>query len=282
MLPVVPVTFIVLIILLVYNIKLFMILSSIIVCITIYWYINSLKPYQPNKGLKFDLPPTNIYPFKHKWLNQKTFQFIDTTEEVKTCNDPVIHYIDEIPPNIKSDTPTIIMFHGNPTWSFLYRKLIIYLSKYYRCICIDYPGFGLSTAFSNYKFRPIDHALIITKLIKKLNVNNVITIHQDWGGPIGLKFCCDKEIINNKTVIGFIIGNTWAWPLKNRWQVKIFSLIWGGFLGFSLGYGFNFVINNFFKVCLPYIIIILHILNVSINIVGFFQKIKNEYIKMVY
>jgi haloalkane dehalogenase len=51
-----------------------------------------------------------------------------------------IHYLDE------GSGPTLLMLHGNPTWSFLYRRLIAGLSDRFRCVALDYPGFGLSRA----------------------------------------------------------------------------------------------------------------------------------------
>jgi haloalkane dehalogenase len=65
------------------------------------------------------------YPFESHW------QEIDST---------VVHYLDE------GEGPTLLMLHGNPTWSFLYRRMVPYLSDRFRCIAIDYPGFGLSRA----------------------------------------------------------------------------------------------------------------------------------------
>ena len=51
-----------------------------------------------------------------------------------------VHYVDE------GKGPTILMLHGNPSWSFLYRKIILALRNSYRCIALDYPGFGLTEA----------------------------------------------------------------------------------------------------------------------------------------
>ncbi len=52
-----------------------------------------------------------------------------------------IHYIDE------GEGPVLLMLHGNPTWSFLYRKMIAALESNFRCIAPDLPGFGLSSTY---------------------------------------------------------------------------------------------------------------------------------------
>jgi haloalkane dehalogenase len=50
--------------------------------------------------------------------------------------------------------PPLILLHGNPTWSFLYRDVIAGLRDRYRCVAIDYPGFGLSHAAPGYGYTP--------------------------------------------------------------------------------------------------------------------------------
>jgi len=50
------------------------------------------------------------------------------------------------------------MCHGNPTWSFLYRHVIKALRERFRCIAVDYPGFGLSVRPAGYGYTPAEHA----------------------------------------------------------------------------------------------------------------------------
>ena len=77
-------------------------------------------------GKKVDIAPfKELYPFKSNWL---------------TINGLKYHYLDEGPKN----APTLIMVHGNPTWSFYYRNLITEFSDRYRVIVPDHIGCGLS------------------------------------------------------------------------------------------------------------------------------------------
>ena len=66
-----------------------------------------------------------------------------------------VHYVDE------GDGPPLLLLHGNPTWSFLYRDVIRGLRDRFRCIALDYPGFGLSQAPPGYGFTPAEHARVV-------------------------------------------------------------------------------------------------------------------------
>jgi haloalkane dehalogenase len=57
-----------------------------------------------------------------------------------------VHYVDE------GAGPPLLLLHGNPTWSFLYREIIKGLRDSYRCIAPDHPGFGLSRAAAGHRY----------------------------------------------------------------------------------------------------------------------------------
>lgn len=147
-----------------------------------------------------------------------------------------IHYIDE------GKGPVILMLHGNPTWSFLYRKMIAELKDDFRVIAPDYPGFGLSPTPADYDFLPSTQSAIIEEFIEHLNLKDIILVMQDWGGPIGLNIAVKKP----ELIKGMVIGNTWAWPLKRIGQ-KIFSLVMGGIIGRYMAKYFNGVWHVFMK-----------------------------------
>jgi len=111
-----------------------------------------------------------------------------------------IHYVDE------GSGPPILMVHGQPTWSYLYRKMIPpLLDAGYRCIAPDLMGFGLSdkpTDESVYTLRR--HVELITGLIGKLQLKGITTVGQDWGGPISLRYAID----NQDNVRALVILNT--------------------------------------------------------------------------
>jgi len=131
-----------------------------------------------------------------------------------------IHYIDE------GTGPTILLLHGNPTWSFLYRDIITNLKDEFRLLAPDYPGFGLSHAAENYSFTAQEHARAISEFVQIMELDDFAIMMQDWGGPIGFHVALQ----NPKRVSRFIIGNTWAWPLQRTGQV-VFSKTMGGWIG---------------------------------------------------
>ncbi len=106
-------------------------------------------------------PDRRLFPFESRWFDGAG---------------PRIHYVDE-----GSGTP-VVMFHGNPTWSFLYRKVILLLRDRCRCIAMDYPGFGLSDRPEGYSYTVAEHAEVIGKLVDSLNLEGFIVMGQDWGG----------------------------------------------------------------------------------------------------
>lgn len=94
-----------------------------------------------------------------------------------------IHRVDE------GDGSPIVLFHGEPTWSFLYRKMIPPLvAAGHRCIAPDYPGFGRSDKPTDPDFYTYDrHVAIMRSLLEELDVRGATAVVQDWGGPIGLR-----------------------------------------------------------------------------------------------
>jgi pimeloyl-ACP methyl ester carboxylesterase len=106
------------------------------------------------------------YPFDH--------HFIETPMGA-------MHYIDE-----GSGDP-VLALHGNPSWSFLYRKFVKELSESNRVIAPDHIGFGLSDKPDREQDYTLEaHVTNIEHLLTKLDLKNVTLFVQDWGGPIGL------------------------------------------------------------------------------------------------
>ncbi len=161
------------------------------------------------------------YPFEDHWLE---------------TGGAGLHYVDE------GNGPCVLMLHGNPTWSFVYRKVIKGLAGQCRCIAPDYPGFGYSEHPPAYGYTPQEHAGRIAALINHLDLKRFILIVQDWGGPIGLSVAVDQP----DRIAGIVLCNTWCWrPTLN---LRIFSCIMGGPIGRHLILHHNF----FAKVLVPF------------------------------
>ncbi|MEO1087161.1 MAG: alpha/beta fold hydrolase, partial [Acidobacteriota bacterium] len=95
-----------------------------------------------------------------------------------------LHYVDEGP----RDGRPIVMVHGNPTWSYLYRRFIKAVTDAgYRAIAMDHLGFGRSDKPDRpelYRIPP--HGDRCEALLDALDLRDATVLVQDWGGPIGL------------------------------------------------------------------------------------------------
>jgi haloalkane dehalogenase len=99
-----------------------------------------------------------------------------------------LHYVDE------GEGPPVVCFHGEPTWAFLYRKLVPPLvAAGRRVVCPDYAGFGRSDKPTDRGWYSYDgHVELMTRLLEQLDVRDAITVVQDWGGPIGLRWAVEN------------------------------------------------------------------------------------------
>lgn len=166
------------------------------------------------------------------WLDERLFPFRSRLLELDGCR---VHYIDE-----GTGSP-LLLLHGNPTWSFLYRDIVKGLRNHFRCIALDYPGFGLSTAREGYGFTPVEHASIVERFLLALDLSDVTMMVQDWGGPIGLGVASQHR----ERFRALVIGNTWAWPANGDRHFVWFSKLLGGPLGGFAIRNFNAFVNLF-------------------------------------
>ena len=110
-----------------------------------------------------------------------------------------MHYVDE-----GSGTP-VLMLHGEPTWAFLYRKLIPAFAGVARALAPDYFGFGRSdkpTSSEDYSYD--FHYASIERFAAALDLREATVVVQDWGGPIGLRLAVDHP----ERVARLVILNT--------------------------------------------------------------------------
>ena len=143
-------------------------------------------------GLAGDFEGT--FPFEPRWLD---------------AGDVRLHYVDEGP----RDAPTLLFVHGNPTWSYLWRKPIAALSANgRRCVAFDHMGFGRSDKpphMARYTLRAhVDNALA---LIDELGLRDVTLVAHDWGGPIGFGAMLERR----DRLSAAVLLNTWAWELPS-------------------------------------------------------------------
>jgi haloalkane dehalogenase len=152
------------------------------------------------------------------WLDRELYPFGSHYFEAPQGR---LHYLDE------GSGPPIVMVHGNPTWSFLYRHLVRRFSRSFRCIAPDHLGFGLSDKPSDVSLHPKQHADNLDKLIDSLSLSDITMVVQDWGGPIGLSYAVARP----ENVSRLVIMNTWMWPVNHDPYYFAFSRLMGGPIG---------------------------------------------------
>ncbi len=141
-----------------------------------------------------------------RFANLPDFPFAPNYKEVLGYQ---AHYLDEGP----KSGPAVLLLHGQPSWSFLYRKMIPPLTKAgFRVIVPDLIGFGksdkpLQTADHNYQM----HIDTMTELVKQLDLKNAVFFGQDWGGLIGLRVVANEpdrfsSIVLSNTGLPFADG----------------------------------------------------------------------------
>ncbi len=110
-----------------------------------------------------------------------------------------LHYLDE------GEGEPVLCLHGEPTWSFLYRKMIPTLARSARVIAPDYLGFGRSDKPTDVGWYTFDrHCASIMRLVEELDLARLTVVVQDWGGPIGLRLAVEQQ----QRVARLVILNT--------------------------------------------------------------------------
>jgi haloalkane dehalogenase len=125
-----------------------------------------------------------------------------------------LHYLDE------GEGRPIVCFHGEPTWAYLYRKMLGPLvDGGYRVVCPDYAGFGRSDKPTDRGWYTYDrHVELVTELLGGLELSDAVAVVQDWGGPIGLRWAVENAdrvgalaILNTGIFTGRVSKGFLAW-----------------------------------------------------------------------
>jgi haloalkane dehalogenase len=114
----------------------------------------------------------------------------------------------------------VLMLHGNPTWGFLYRRVMERLSgEEIRCIAPDLIGLGFSSKPGEMRQHTLaNHAQWLGSLIDQLDLEGLVFVGQDWGGPIGLRALADRAHL----LKGLVILNTAIAPPKPGFRPTAF------------------------------------------------------------
>jgi haloalkane dehalogenase len=121
-----------------------------------------------------------------------------------------MHYVDEGTGN------PLLLLHGEPTWGFLYRKMIPTLAEVARVVAPDYFGFGRSDKPTHIEDYSYDfHYGSIERLADELDLRETTVVVQDWGGPLGFRLAVERpDRIARLVVLNTGIG---ARPPSEEW-----------------------------------------------------------------
>jgi haloalkane dehalogenase len=122
-----------------------------------------------------------------------------------------LHYLDE------GAGDPVLCLHGEPTWSFLYRKMIPVLVAAGRVVAPDYFGFGRSDKPMEVGWYSFDrHYGSILRLVEELDLRGLTVVVQDWGGPIGLRLAVEHpERVERLVIMNTGIGG--GRPPSDTW-----------------------------------------------------------------
>jgi haloalkane dehalogenase len=131
--------------------------------------------------------------------------YIELQADSQLGSEPLrMHYLDEGP----KDGPVVLLLHGEPTWSYLYRKMIpVLVSAGFRTVVPDLIGFGRSDKPAERDLHTYErHVGWIQQCVTKLALKNMTFFGQDWGSLIGLRVVAENEALFSRVVIanGFL------------------------------------------------------------------------------
>jgi pimeloyl-ACP methyl ester carboxylesterase len=149
-------------------------------------------------------------------------------------------YLDEGP----RDGEIVLMLHGNPSWSYYWRHLVLGLKDRYRCIVPDHVGMGLSDKPSDKEYNYTLQSRVddLTRLLVSLGIDGPLTMAvHDWGGMIGFGWALAHEaqvrrlLITNTAAFPLPAAKPLPWQLKLGRDMKLGALMIRGFNAFAAG-----------------------------------------------
>ena len=150
----------------------------------------------------------------------------------------VMSYLDQGP----RDAEVVVMLHGNPSWSYYWRHLVLGLRDRYRCVVPDHVGMGLSDkpGDDRYAYTLQSRVDDLATLLERLGITGPVTLAvHDWGGMIGFGWGLShmaqvrRLVILNTAVFPLPAGKPMPWQLKLGRDSKLGALLIRGFNAFS-------------------------------------------------
>ena len=169
-----------------------------------------------------------------QWLDEQLYPFQSRFVEIDgNC----IHYIDE------GSGPILFFLHPGIGWSFIYRDIIKELRSRFRCVALDFPGFGLSRAAPGYVHTLTGDSLLVERFIQALGLRDMTLFAHDITGSIGLGVVGRRP----EWFRAVIVGPSFAWPLEDYPRIYYAVKLVGSSLFRFLSVNFNFLLEYTLK-----------------------------------
>jgi haloalkane dehalogenase len=156
----------------------------------------------------------SLFPFESRFLDLGGFR---------------IHFVDE------GTGPVLLLLHPAPGSSFIYRTFIQELRGRFRCVALDYPGFGLSTSAPGHRFTLEGLSDTVGRFVEALDLRDITLMVHDSGGPIGLGAATKTP----DRFRSFILSDTLAFPVAGYPLVELMLRIVTSFPFRNLNNRFN-------------------------------------------
>jgi haloalkane dehalogenase len=145
-------------------------------------------------------PSAHFQAARPAWLDGADYPF---QSRYLSLDGHRIHYIDE------GSGPILLFLHGNPLWSFQYRHIIAPLRVQFRCIALDYPGFGLTEARPGFTNTLMGNSTLVERFVQTLALRDITPVVFDTSVSIGLGVVARHP----EWFRALVISNGFAWPL---------------------------------------------------------------------
>lgn len=147
------------------------------------------------------------------WLSREEFPFASRYLEI---DGHLIHYVDE------GKGPLLLLVHAG-LWSFLWRDLIVRLRERFRCVALDFPGAGLSTAAEGYRPGLEAASRVLETFVDALDFRDITLVVHDLGGPVALGAPALHDRIR-----GIVVIESFGWPLVENPKGAVMLRFAGG------------------------------------------------------
>ena len=169
-----------------------------------------------------------------QWLDEQLYPFQSQFVEIEGNR---IHYIDE------GSGPTLLLLHPGVGWSFMYSDMIQALRGRFRCVALDLPGFGLSTAAPGYQHTLTGDSRLLEWFIEALGLNDILLFSHDVTGSIAL----GVVVRRHEWFRAVIVLPSFAWPLESYRSIYAMVALVGSPIFRFLSYHFNFFLEYTLK-----------------------------------